>query len=64
MTHEEKLKAFEVYKSKQAMIGKGHMVDKSFSIRQDKITIDIAKYAEDQGNAEDLKIPNFVEKIR
>lgn len=64
MTHEEKLKAFEQYKSKQAMIGKSHMVDESFSIIQNKITIDIVSYAEGQGTSADLKIPDFVEKIR
>lgn len=64
MSHEEKLKAFEKYRIKQDIIGRGHMVDGIFYIEQDKITINIERFAESQGQPESLVIPDFVEKIR
>ena len=63
MTHEERLKAFESYKNKHVMIGRKDMVDKIFSVVEDKITIDIIRFTEKQGSPENLKIPDFVEKI-
>lgn len=62
MTHEERLKAFQRYKSKMLLIGQADVVE-AFSIEEDKIAINFLNFAKAKGCPEELEIPNFVEKI-